>query len=189
MFEPPEPNLDSQSRSREYALSVARALLDPRLRAQPDAPTVLRDALQEVERDHGQSRAGAEQELAAWLQPILADTLTGTDRVSQLDANNAEFSLRPDLHPSSLFREEEAAYERLSAEEVARRNEELLRLARALARLPDDQRAVVELKHLQGCSVAEICQRSGLTKVAVVGLLFEATRALGALLVTPDGGA
>jgi RNA polymerase sigma-70 factor (ECF subfamily) len=164
-------------------------LLDPRLRAQPDAPNVLREALQEVERDHGQSRAGAEQELAAWLQPILADTLAGTDRASEPEANNAEFSLRPDLHLSSVLPEEEAAYERLSAEEVARRNEELLRLARALARLPEDQRTVLKLKHLQGYSVADICRRTGKSKVAVVGLLFEGTRALGALLVTPDEGA
>jgi RNA polymerase sigma-70 factor (ECF subfamily) len=74
------------------------------------------------------------------------------------------------------------ADDEFSPEELMRGNEELLRLATALAQLPDDQRAVLELKHLHGFTLAEICERTGLSKSSVVGLLFRGVKALRVLL-------
>jgi RNA polymerase sigma-70 factor (ECF subfamily) len=54
---------------------------------------------------------------------------------------------------------------------VAAREEELIRLAGALANLPLDQRTAVELRQLQGLSVDEISQRMERTPSAVGGLL------------------
>jgi RNA polymerase sigma-70 factor (ECF subfamily) len=68
---------------------------------------------------------------------------------------------------------------------MAARNEELLRLAAAIRRLPEEQRTVVEMKHLQGMSLSEICERTGRTKVSVTGLLFRGTKALRVLLGEP----
>jgi RNA polymerase sigma-70 factor, ECF subfamily len=65
---------------------------------------------------------------------------------------------------------------------MAARDEQLLRLARALARLPHDQRFVLELKHLHGLSVAEICEQTGHSKASVVGLLYRGLKALRVLL-------
>jgi RNA polymerase sigma-70 factor (ECF subfamily) len=69
-----------------------------------------------------------------------------------------------------------------SPEETARRHEELARLATALAQLHDDQRVVLELKQLHGFTLVEICGQTGLSKPAVVGLLFEGVKALRVLL-------
>ena len=69
----------------------------------------------------------------------------------------------------------------LSPPQFAERNEQLLRLADYLDKLPEYQRTVVEMKHLQDCSIAEICERTGRTKASVVGLLFRGMEALRGL--------
>ena len=57
-----------------------------------------------------------------------------------------------------------------------------MRLATALAHLPDDQRAVLELNLLHGFRLAEISERTGFSKLSVVGHLFRGVKALRVLL-------
>ena len=57
-----------------------------------------------------------------------------------------------------------------------------------MARLPEDQRRVVELHHLKGLPVAETAQRVGRTRAAVVGLLFRGLKKLRELLLNPGEG-
>ena len=73
-----------------------------------------------------------------------------------------------------------------SPSERAVRGEELLRLARAMSRLPEDQRRVVELHHLQGLAVADVAWEMGRTRPAVVGLLFRGLKKLRELLRGPE---
>jgi RNA polymerase sigma-70 factor (ECF subfamily) len=67
----------------------------------------------------------------------------------------------------------------------------LLRLAQALARLPEDQRRVVELHYLKGMTVADVAEQIGRTRPAAVGLLFRARPRPGVPpgLHRADGGA
>jgi RNA polymerase sigma-70 factor (ECF subfamily) len=60
----------------------------------------------------------------------------------------------------------------------AERNERLVRPADALARLPEDRRRAVELRHLQGLSPAEIASQMGRSVDAVAGLIHSGLRAL-----------
>jgi RNA polymerase sigma-70 factor (ECF subfamily) len=60
--------------------------------------------------------------------------------------------------------------------------EQLFHLASALALLPEEQRNVVELKHLQGWSVVEICQHLGKSESAIAGLLRRGLQRLRELL-------
>jgi RNA polymerase sigma-70 factor (ECF subfamily) len=64
------------------------------------------------------------------------------------------------------------AEEELAAREMGQR------LAEAMAELPAELRAVLELCYLEGLSHAEIAQRLGITTPAVGGRLFKARRAL-----------
>jgi len=61
-------------------------------------------------------------------------------------------------------------------------HEDLLRMAGALARLPEDQRMALELKYLQGLSLEEISVQIGRSKGAVAGLLHRGVLGLRAMM-------
>src|SRR5918998_8465 len=50
--------------------------------------------------------------------------------------------------------------------------------AHAVARLPEDQRRVVELHYLKGLAVADVAEQIGRTRPAAVGLLFRGLKRL-----------
>ncbi len=128
-------------------------------------------------------RDRTEQELAAWLRGVLSNSLAG----EFLTGPCPQVATSPGGAPPAGS---DAGSGDLAPEEVARRNERLLRLARALARLPDDQRAVLEMKHLYGLTLTEICERTRRSKPAVAEMLFRAVKALRGLMneAAPGGG-
>jgi len=65
------------------------------------------------------------------------------------------------------------------------RTRELLTLAQALAQLPEDQRLAVEMKHLEGATVAEIAAVMERTDTAVGGLLRRGLARLRELMHPP----
>ena len=81
---------------------------------------------------------------------------------------------------------EALAAQHSSPSERAVRDENMLRLAAALLKLPEDQRKAVELKHLQGLSVAEIAGLLERGETAVGGLLRRGMTRLRDLLETKD---
>ncbi len=62
----------------------------------------------------------------------------------------------------------------------------MLHLAEALTALPEDQRQVVELRHLKGWSLAAIPRHLGRTPAAVAGLLHRGLARLRHLLPEKD---
>jgi RNA polymerase sigma-70 factor (ECF subfamily) len=67
------------------------------------------------------------------------------------------------------------------------RDEELRRLAEALAGLPEDQRQAVELHHLHGLPVEEVAAALGRSESAAGGLLRRGLRRLRELMREPTG--
>jgi RNA polymerase sigma-70 factor (ECF subfamily) len=70
------------------------------------------------------------------------------------------------------------AAEQSSPSQQAQRHELAIRLAQALATLPENQREAVVLRHWQGCSLVEIGERLGCSTAAVTGLLHRGLRRL-----------
>ena len=58
-----------------------------------------------------------------------------------------------------------------SPSQRAMRDERAVELAAGLAKLPDDQREAVRLRHLEGCTLAELAERFGRSEDAVAALL------------------
>src|SRR5207249_3875494 len=133
-----------------------------------------------AKRDQFRGRSDAER--AAWLRTILARTLTDAVRQFGPGARLRERSLEEALDQSSRRLEVFLTADDPSPGQRADRNEQWLRVAEALARLPEDQRRTVELRHLQGLAVAEIGRRMSRSPAAVGGLLQRGLRALREIL-------
>jgi RNA polymerase sigma-70 factor (ECF subfamily) len=179
----------SIERDREYLLLLARLRLGPRLRAKLDASDVVQQAILHALEHRDQFRGGTEGERMAWLRAILANTIAASARHFGARARDLdrERPLDADPGPSSAGMGRLLEADQSSPSERAVRGEESLRLARAIARLPEDQRLAVELHYLRGLGVAEVADRLGRSRPSAVGLLFRGLRRLRGLLRDPEG--
>jgi RNA polymerase sigma-70 factor (ECF subfamily) len=172
----------SPERYRDYLLLLARLQFDPRLRGKLDPSDIVQQTMLQAHRKRDQFRGQTEAERAAWLRAILANALADAARKYGQGVLGRERSLEVSLEESSRRLERWLEDSQPSPGQGMDRHEQLLRLADALARLPEDQRQAVELRHLQGLSVAEIGQQIGRSTAAVGGLLQRGLRALRGML-------
>lgn len=160
-------------RFREYLSLLARLHVDPRLQSKLDASDIVQQTMLEAHEARGQFRGGSDGEWIAWLRQILVRNLSNALRDfgrAKRDVTR-EWSIQAAIDDSSSRLESWLAAEQSSPSQRAERSEQVLRLAEALAVLPADQRTVLELRHLQGRSLAEIARHIGRTPPAVAGLL------------------
>jgi RNA polymerase sigma-70 factor, ECF subfamily len=158
---------------RDYLLALARIQLFGWLGARLDASDLVQETLLKAQEARDQFRGTTAMEMRAWLRTILARTLANVARHHAQAKRNArqELSLDHSLEDSSRRLDAWLAAEQTSPSQRVLREERYDQLAEALERLPDDQRAVIVLKHAQGLSVAEIGARLELTVASVAGLL------------------
>jgi RNA polymerase sigma-70 factor (ECF subfamily) len=112
------------------------------------------------------------------LREILAHTLTDQLRKFSREAGPHEWSLDAAIDQSSSRLEAILAADQSTPSQRAIRDEQLVRLADALAALPQDQRRAVELRYLQGLQTAEIARQLDRSVASVGGLLQRGLRRL-----------
>ena len=97
-----------------------------------------------------------------------------------------ERSLEASLEQSSVRLRAILAADQSSPSQQAVRNEQWLRAADALARLPEPQREVIVLHYLQARPLAEVARQVGRSEASVAGLLHRGLKKLRELLHEGD---
>jgi RNA polymerase sigma-70 factor (ECF subfamily) len=160
-------------RFRAYLRLLAGMQMDPRLQGKLDASDVVQQTLLQALQAFDRFQQRSDAELAAWLRQILAHKLANATR----DLNRAkramsrECSLEAALEESSARLEAWLVAEQSSPSQQAQRKEQVLRLAEALASLPEAQREAVTRRYLQNGSLDDIGQHLGRSPAAVAGLI------------------
>jgi RNA polymerase sigma-70 factor, ECF subfamily len=162
---------------RNYLDLLARIQLDGRLPGKLDPADLVQQtmtrALEKRDLFHGCDDA----QRAAWLRTLLSHTLIDVLR-KFMRSGVAERSLEAAVEQSSERLGALLAADQTSPSGRFERQEQLVRLADALATLPEDQRRAVELKHLQGLALVDVGRRMGRSVPAVAGLLQRGLRTL-----------
>ena len=167
-------------RYRPYLLLLARMRLDLRLRGKLDASDVVQQTLLEAHQARRQFCGTTEAEEAAWLRQILSRNLANAVRDLLRDKRDVrrEQSLEAAIEESSRRLEGWLAAEQSSPSERAARHEQGVRLAAALAGLPEAQREALTLHHLEGRPLEEVARLVGRSREAVAGLIKRGLRQL-----------
>jgi RNA polymerase sigma-70 factor (ECF subfamily) len=173
MSHPVNPEDWQLERFRDYLRLLARVQLGPRLQAKLDPSDLVQQTLLEAFQNRDQCRGTSDGERAAWLRRILARNLADALRAFGQEKRdlNRERSLEDALQSSSVRLEAWLASDQASPSEEAQRQERALRLAHALAGLPEAQREALVLQYWHGWTLAQIGEHLDRTRTAVAGLL------------------
>jgi RNA polymerase sigma-70 factor (ECF subfamily) len=169
---------------RDYLRLLARLQLGSDVQRHLDPSDVVQQTFLEAQQKRHQFRGQSEAELAAWLRQILAHNLADAVRALSRAKRDVgrERSLSAALEESSARLDAWLAAEQSSPSEHVQRQERAVRLAQAVAELPEAQREAVILRHLQGWSLADIARQLNRSPAAVAGLLQRGLQQLRVLL-------
>src|SRR6516164_5262016 len=172
-------------RYRDLLCIWARQIqLDPRLRRRFDSSDLVQETLLKATQNLGQFEGGTEAELVKWLQEILHNAVTDAmrrDRAQKRDVAREE-ALAVVVNDSSARLQNWLVAPDSSPSQRAQREEQLLRVADALAKLPEDQRDVVILRDSLDTPIRTIAEQLGRSEKAIAGLLLRGRRKLRELL-------
>lgn len=173
---------------RSYLRVLAGMQLDPMLRARVDPSDVVQQTLLQAHRAAAQYRGNTDAELAGWLRQILANQLAHQVRDNRRAKRDItrERSMQNSVDASSVRLERLIAADGPAPDSVANQNERALRIAKALAGLPEVQRESIELHYWHHWSLQQIADHQEKSKSAVAGAIRRGLKMLQQELAT-DG--
>jgi RNA polymerase sigma-70 factor, ECF subfamily len=165
---------------RDYLRLLARSRVGQELQVRLDPSDLVQETLLEAQRDFRQFMGNSEGELAVWLRRILVRNLADQLKFHQSQKRD----VGRELPLEALI---EQAHEALAAplstpSKQAARREQAVVMASAMAKLPEDYREVIALRHLEGRSFDEIATSMGRSAGAVRMLWMRALERLGEVM-------
>jgi RNA polymerase sigma-70 factor, ECF subfamily len=173
---------------RRYLALLARVQIGQRLQGKADASDLVQETFLEAHRQFGKFRGTTEAQFVCWLRKILAANLADLLR-RYLGTQGRDVRLEREIEgafdQSSVLLDRGLVAEQSSPSQQAAGREQAVLLADALARLPDDYRDVLVLRHLEGLTFPEVARRMGRSLDSVEKLWM---RALARLRQLVGGG-
>ena len=149
---------------RDYLALLARLQVRQRLKGKVDPADLIQETYLKAHRHFATFRGRTEREWTAWLRQILATSAANQVR-HYLGSKGRDPRLERELADafadSSRCLEAGFALPQSTPSQQAARREQAVLLAEALARLPDDQREAVILRHLEGLSFPDVATQMG----------------------------
>jgi RNA polymerase sigma-70 factor (ECF subfamily) len=146
---------------RNYLNLIARTQLHTGLRLRIDPSDLIQEVLFAASRRFAHFRGTTEAELLAWLRRILVSRLADLAKHHQARRRDVrrEVSLEQTLDDSTMAAEQALRSRLSSPSGHAMHREQMVVLADALARLPDDYREVLILRHVERLDFQAIADR------------------------------
>lgn len=166
-------------RYRPYLRVMAEQAIGPALGQRHDASDVIQQTCIEAVTAFPGFEGASEGQLSAWLRQILrrnVSNLVRDNRAAKRDVRKEQALYQGGAMTTLVWLDPQAGES--SPSEKVMRGEGVLRLAAALETLPDDQRAAVRMRFLDGLSLAEIANELDRSTSAVAGLLHRGLRGL-----------
>ena len=165
---------------RSYLGLVARASVEPWMRAKVDASDLVQQTMLDAHRDFARFRGETDQEWLAWLRQILNHNKC--DAVRHYGSAGKRAARREvrihEIDEDSSQPGIEVPSPGDSPSQIALHNERELLVAEAMTQLSDDHREVIILRNLQRLSFDEVAHQLGRTRPAAQMLWMRAMQNL-----------
>jgi RNA polymerase sigma-70 factor (ECF subfamily) len=167
-------------RYRDQLVEQAQGYLGRRLRVKLDIEDLLQDVSLHAYRDVGRFRGSTEREFVCWLRNILVRILMNRVRHYFRTARRNLRREQPlvDRDDSTGVRVLDPVAPDTSPSQRALKHERVGRLAEAIERLPELYRRVIDLRHNEGRSFADVARELDRTEDSVKNMWFRALRHL-----------
>lgn len=174
---------------REYLKLLGRLQLDDQLAGKVDVSGVVQLTLLEAHQQATNWETLGDDLRLAWLRRVFANNLLDEIRRFRTQRRDIsrERSLEQAIEHSASHLNWHLLDPKTSPSGKAIRNEQAVRLAKALACLTPAQREAIELHHLQEVPLTDVGQRMNRAEGAVAALIFRGMRRLRELLGDPRG--
>jgi RNA polymerase sigma-70 factor, ECF subfamily len=161
---------------RGQLLAAAQRAINPRLQGRLDASDVVQQTCLSVFRQIGDFDGDEPAQFAAWLRQVHERNIQNAIR------DEVRVQKRSLSHEEPLGDRDIAGHREITPSQHAARDEEADQLAAVLGELPPEERAVLELRYLEGWTLQQVSDYVGLSKEAVIWRMQKGMQRVRALL-------